>query len=215
MSKPKLTLAQKVANLNTPLTWENIENKPPFGTEANTILEGSKFIEGLGVNGYGGTIQDPGQKVAGKCYFDINTKSLFLCKTTNNLTSPNSDYFTSFDNKSLLNKLENLYKYEVVFEGRANTTGIVLGTIPNDSRSIIIYTINYSSNTGYYYYFAPVMIKTEFIRNKTIAFNIGVDTDNSVCLIECNNNKLELIYYSKSNPTADNNYVSKIISINY
>ena len=109
MSKPKLTLAQKVANLNTPLTWENIENKPPFGTEANTILEGSKFIEGLGVNGYGGTIQDPGQKVAGKCYFDINTKLLFLCKTTNNLTSPNSDYFTSFDNKSLLNKLENLF----------------------------------------------------------------------------------------------------------
>lgn len=110
MSTTKLTLAQKVANLNTPLTWDNIQNKPPFGTEANTILEGSKFIEGLGVNGYGGTIQDPGQKVAGKCYFDINTKSLFLCKTTNNLTSPNSDYFTSFDNKSLLNKLENLYK---------------------------------------------------------------------------------------------------------
>jgi hypothetical protein fgonA2_06654 len=107
MSTTKLTLAQKVANLNTPLTWDNIQNKPPFGTEANTILEGSKFIEGLGVNGYGGTIQDPGQKVAGKCYFDINTKSLFLCKTTNNLTSPNSDYFTSFDNKSLLNKLEN------------------------------------------------------------------------------------------------------------
>ena len=110
MSTTKLTLAQKVANLNTPLTWDNIQNKPPFGTEANTILEGSKFIEGLGVNGYGGTIQDPGQKVAGKCYFDINTKSLFLCKTTNNLTSPNSDYFTSFDNKSLLNKLENLIK---------------------------------------------------------------------------------------------------------
>jgi hypothetical protein fgonA2_06654 len=110
MSTTKLTLAQKVANLNTPLTWDNIQNKPPFGTEANTILEGSKFIEGLGVNGYGGTIQDPGQKVAGKCYFDINTKSLFLCKTTNNLTSPNSDYFTSFDNKSLLNKLENLYR---------------------------------------------------------------------------------------------------------
>lgn len=112
MSTTKLTLAQKVANLNTPLTWDNIQNKPPFGTEANTILEGSKFIEGLGVNGYGGTIQDPGQKVAGKCYFDINTKSLFLCKTTNNLTSPNSDYFTSFDNKSLLNKLENLYRFE-------------------------------------------------------------------------------------------------------
>lgn len=113
MSKPKLTLAQKVANLNTPLTWENIENKPPFGTEANTILEGSKFIEGLGVNGYGGTIQEPGQKVAGKCYFDINTKSLFLCKTTNNLTSPNSYYFTSFDNKSLLNKLENLFTFKI------------------------------------------------------------------------------------------------------
>lgn len=59
------------------------------------------------------------------------------------------------------------------------------------------------------------MIKTEFIRNKTIAFNIGVDTDNAVCLIECNNNKLKLIYYSKSNPTADNNYISKIISVNY
>ena len=113
MSTTKLTLAQKVANLNTPLTWDNIQNKPPFGTESNTILEGSKFIEGLGVNGYGGTIQDLGQKVAGKCYFDINTKSLFLCKTTNNLTSPNSDYFTSFDNKSLLNKLENLFTFKI------------------------------------------------------------------------------------------------------
>lgn len=123
MSTTKLTLAQKVANLNTPLTWDNIQNKPPFGTEANTILEGSKFIEGLGVNGYGGTIQDPGQKVAGKCYFDINTKSLFLCKTTNNLTSPNSDYFTSFDNKSLLNKLENLsnFKTEVYY---SNPSGV-------------------------------------------------------------------------------------------
>ena len=127
MSTTKLTLAQKVANLNTPLTWDNIQNKPPFGTEANTILEGSKFIEGLGVNGYGGTIQDPGQKVAGKCYFDINTKSLFLCKTTNNLTSPNSDYFTSFDNKSLLNKLENLseYRYEAkTITSNKNTTGV-------------------------------------------------------------------------------------------
>ena len=38
MSTTKLTLAQKVANLNTPLTWDNIQNKPPFGTEANTIL---------------------------------------------------------------------------------------------------------------------------------------------------------------------------------
>jgi len=126
MSTTKLTLAQKVANLNTPLTWDNIQNKPPFGTEANTILEGSKFIEGLGVNGYGGTIQDPGQKVAGKCYFDINTKSLFLCKTTNNLTSPNSDYFTSFDNKSLLNKLENLLTFRteaVTLVSDKGTTG--------------------------------------------------------------------------------------------
>ena len=130
MSKPKLTLAQKVANLNTPLTWDNIQNKPPFGTEANTILEGSKFIEGLGVNGYGGTIQDPGQKVAGKCYFDINTKSLFLCKTTNNLTSPNSDYFTSFDNKSLLNKLEKLCRQSklVLYNGGS--------TVPNGTVSL-------------------------------------------------------------------------------
>lgn len=144
MSTTKLTLAQKVANLNTPLTWDNIQNKPPFGTEANTILEGSKFIEGLGVNGYGGTIQDPGQKVAGKCYFDINTKSLFLCKTTNNLTSPNSDYFTSFDNKSLLNKLENLLIFklkDIAYNGGA--------PIPNGSSYRLPDGIN-TANVRYY-----------------------------------------------------------------
>ena len=44
-----------------------------------------------------------------------------ICKVTNKLTSPNSDYFTSFDNKSLLNKLENLsnFKIEVLYSNPA------------------------------------------------------------------------------------------------
>ena len=194
MASTKQSLADKVKILNTPLTWENIENKPPFGTEANTILEGSKFIEGLGVNGYGGTIQEPGQKVAGKCYFDTNTKSLFICKVTNELTSPNSDYFTSFDNKSLLNKLENLsiFKIEVFY---SNPVGVKF-TIFKYGKMIIIAA--YTHGTEKLTYGIEYTKKLPYILHNTasaITGNYGTAgqltlVDNTVKVNSTDNSKL-------------------------
>ncbi|MDK4517246.1 hypothetical protein MVQ18_10965, partial [Fusobacterium necrophorum] len=46
-------------------------------------------------------------------YYDSNTKNMFYCKETNSYTSANSSYFEPFDNKELLNRLNNLFKIYV------------------------------------------------------------------------------------------------------
>lgn len=99
------------------LSWNNITGKPSFGLRSGEFMEGHRLAESLGVKEYGGLISSYGQKIAGNAYYDSNTKNMFYCKKTNSYTSANSTYFEPFDNKELLNRLNNLqsFKAEIIY----------------------------------------------------------------------------------------------------
>ncbi|EFS28946.1 phage tail protein [Fusobacterium necrophorum] len=92
------------------LNWNSITGKPNFGLKSGEFMEGHRLAESLGVKEYSGLISSYGQKIAGNAYYDSNTKKMFYCKETNSYTSANSTYFEPFDNKELLNRLNNLHK---------------------------------------------------------------------------------------------------------
>lgn len=92
------------------LNWNSITGKPNFGLNSGEFMEGHRLAESLGVKEYAGLISSYGQKIAGNAYYDSNTKKMFYCKETNSYTSANSTYFEPFDNKELLNRLNNLPK---------------------------------------------------------------------------------------------------------
>lgn len=82
-----------------------------YGTEEGTVLEGNKFTQMMGKD-YGGILNEPGLKEAGKTYFDKNTKKLYLCKNNNTDISANINNYIAMDSNSLLDRLENFSKLE-------------------------------------------------------------------------------------------------------
>ena len=82
-----------------------------YGTEEGTSLEGNKFTQMTGKD-YGGILNEPGVKSAGKTYFDKNTKKLYLCKNNNTDISANVNNYIAMDSNSLLERLENFSKLE-------------------------------------------------------------------------------------------------------
>ena len=84
-----------------------------YGAEEGTVLEGNKFTQMMGKD-YGGILNEPGLKEVGKTYFDKNTKKLYLCKNNNSDISANINNYIAMDSHSILERLENLSKYESV-----------------------------------------------------------------------------------------------------
>jgi len=84
-----------------------------YGTEEGTVLEGNKFTQMIGKD-YGGILNIAGQKEAGKAYWDNNTKKLYICKNNNSDISPNINNYIPFDNGSILERLENLFNFNLI-----------------------------------------------------------------------------------------------------
>ena len=84
-----------------------------YGTQENTALEGNKFTQMMGKD-YGGILNEIGLKEVGKTYFDKNTKKLYLCKNNNSDISANINNYIAMDSHSILERLENLIKVEVI-----------------------------------------------------------------------------------------------------
>ena len=84
-----------------------------YGTEEGTVLEGNKFTQMMGKD-YGGILNEPGLKTSGKAYWDNNTRKLYICKNNNSDISPNINNYIPFDNGSILERLENLVKIEII-----------------------------------------------------------------------------------------------------
>jgi len=82
-----------------------------YGTTAGTALEGNRLAEILGIE-FGGNIQDTGNKVKGKFYFDSVTKFYYECIENTNLTYNESSKFRAISNKPLSDRLENLHKVQ-------------------------------------------------------------------------------------------------------
>ena len=113
-----------------------------------------------------------------------------------------------------VNRLENLFKYSEIFKGRAATKGQILGTIPSNSKFIEIIGINYGDDNNFYY-FAPIILRTEIIRNKDVAFAVGVTSDTREFVLSFKNNVITITYSTLVNSTADNNFIGQILSVNY
>ena len=184
-----------------------------YGTQENTALEGNKFTQMIGKD-HGGILNEPGTKEVGKTYFDKNTKKLYLCKNTNTDISANINNYIAMDSHSILERLENLFKYSKIFDGRASTKGQVLGSIPDNSKFIEIIGINYADDNNFYY-FQPIILRTEIIRNRDIAFVVGITSDTREFILSFKNNVITITHSMITNSTADNNFIGQILSINY
>lgn len=79
-----------------------------FGTEAGTLLEGAELAKILGVEKIGGLITETGTKQVGYAYYDVATRSYYLCRNTNSQTYIDNNNFEAFSNAKLLDKLKNL-----------------------------------------------------------------------------------------------------------
>ena len=82
-------------------------NITEYGTEPDTILEGKRLAEVIGLE-FGGNIQDTGNKTKGKFYYDNVTKFYYECIADTNLTYNESSKFRAISNKPISDKLENL-----------------------------------------------------------------------------------------------------------
>ena len=81
------------------------------GSQFVVINVDSRLNEIMGLE-FGGNIQDTGDKVRGKCYFDNVTKFYYECTEDNSLTYNDSGKFRAISNKPISDKLENLFKIE-------------------------------------------------------------------------------------------------------
>ena len=77
------------------------------GSQFIVINVDSRLNEIMGLE-FGGNIQDAGDKVKGKCYFDNVTKFYYECIEDNSLTYNDSGKFRAISNKPLSDKVENL-----------------------------------------------------------------------------------------------------------
>ena len=78
------------------------------GSQFVAINVDSRLNEIIGLE-FGGNIQDTGDKVRGKCYFDNITKFYYECIEDNSLTYNDSGKFRPISNKPISDKLENLF----------------------------------------------------------------------------------------------------------
>lgn len=103
-----------------------------YGTEEGTSLEGNKFTQMTGKD-YGGILNEPGVKSAGKTYFDKNTKKLYLCKNNNTDISANVNNYIAMDSNSLLERLENLKRnsHQIMYNGGAPVPVGTSGKLPD------------------------------------------------------------------------------------
>ena len=109
--------------------------------------------------------------------------------------------------------VENLFKYSKIFNGRAAIKGQVLGSIPDNSKFIEIIGINYVSDSNFYY-FQPIILRTEIVRNKDVALVIGITSDIREFILSFKNNIITITHSMITNSTADNNFIAQILSVN-
>ena len=102
------------------------------GSQFVVINIDSRLNEIMGLE-FGGNIQDTGDKIKGKCYFDNVTKFYYECVEDNSLTYNDSGKFRAISNKPISDKLENLFSFGSNFLKFPN--GLIIqwgsGIVPN------------------------------------------------------------------------------------
>lgn len=154
------------------------------------------------------------EAIQGNVYYFTGNKKFYYClkSQSNRVSVPNADFeeLSIYQNRK---KLENLFKYSEIFKGRAATKGQTLGTIPSNSKFIEIIGINYGDDNNFYY-FTPIILRTEIIRNRDIAFTVGITSDTREFVLSFKNNVITITHSTITNSTADNNFIAQILSVN-
>ena len=141
--------------------------------------------------------------------FDVFKTLLVLKPNLKEVT----EAISPFDFVFRFSTMENLFKYSEIFKGRAATKGQILGTIPSNSKFIEIIGINYGDDNNFYY-FTPIILRTEIIRDRDIAFTVGITSDTREFVLSFKNNVITITHSTITNSTADNNFISQILSVN-
>ncbi len=95
-----------------------------YGTTAGTALEGNRLAEIVGID-FGGNIQDVGNKIKGKFYYDDVTKFYYECLENTDLTYNESSKFRAISNKPISDRLENLLEVRQTISANNPTLGTV------------------------------------------------------------------------------------------
>lgn len=115
-----------------------------YGLQKGTSLEGNRLAEIIGME-FGGNIQDAGNKVKGKFYYDDVTKFYYECIENTNLTYNDATKFRAISNKPISDRVEGLL--EIGNNHIKFSNGIILGfgtCIATPSGT----TNNYGTNMG-------------------------------------------------------------------
>ena len=94
------------------------------GSQFVVINVDSRLNEIMGLE-FAGNIQDAGDKVRGKCYFDNVTKFYYECIEDNSLTYNDSGKFRAISNKPISDKVENLSNVETYVIDPRLTVGVI------------------------------------------------------------------------------------------
>lgn len=113
IDKETKKLSEELAKVQEGATKEK-KGIVQFGTEEGKALEGMMLARLAGCVGYGGDIQTAGVKDINYIYYDRNTRKMYKCLNQNSDVSANVANFIPLDNNSLLDRLENLIKVEIL-----------------------------------------------------------------------------------------------------
>ena len=154
------------------------------------------------------------EAIKGNVYYFPGNKKFYICKEAQNrrvsVPDGNFEELSIWENRK---RLENLFKYSEIFKGRAATKGQTLGTIPSNSKFIEIIGINYADDNNFYY-FTPIVLRTEIVRNKDVAIAVGITSDVREFILSFKNNVITITYSAVPNSSGNNNFISQILSVN-
>jgi hypothetical protein len=147
-----------------------------FGTEEGKALEGMMLARLAGCVGYGGDIQEAGVKDVNYIYYDRNTRKMYKCLNQNSDVSANVANFIPLDNNSLLDRLENLIKYDFI-DKTAGTrySTLVFSKIGNIGHVFLDVpsSVSTSLNDGTLLFTFPIGYKPKIFNLKLIVSNPG------------------------------------------
>ncbi len=122
-------------------------NITEFGTETDTVLEGKRLAEIIGLE-FGGNIQDTGAKVTGKFYYDKALKYYYECIANNSLTYNDGSKFRAISNKPILDKVEKLHRnWIILWEGNSHEVQFYTTNIGTNINFDNIHSITIFGNT--------------------------------------------------------------------
>lgn len=160
-----------------------IINITEFGTDSDTVLEGKRLAEIIGLE-YGGNIQDTGAKVTGKFYYDRALKYYYECIANNSLTYNDGSKFRAISNKPILDKMENLYETHLIDLGNNTPLGKVFETtikVPTKPYRLFYSVFTGSSrlvdlNTATQYANSEISVNLGISKNGFLQYSIAKNT---------------------------------------